>query len=223
MSELFDAEAAFTQAFQKQLDEYPDADWMISGRATKANPVGEDADWWRANGPIMVQRWMEWDQGSPWEIWIAPDGRPGIELEIMVKVDAYQPIKMFIDRVYATAPNNQRPVILDIKTGTREPDSHGQLGIYKVGVELFYPEVQIAGGCYWMARTGLATSVMTLHQYTPALFSEYMRRLRIARQTGVFIPNPSNMCKGCKVNEHCAIYGGSNAQADPDYRLMGGN
>jgi hypothetical protein len=219
----FDAEAAFLAEFQKQLEEYPDADWITSGRATKTNPVGEDAEWWKVEGPKMVQRWIDWREMTPWEIWIAPDGRPGIELEITVRVDNYQPIKVVIDTIFATAPDNQRPVILDIKSGSRPPDSHGQLGIYKVATELWYPGVQVAGGCYWLGRTGLATPVITLHQYTPALFSEYMRRLRVARQAGVFLPNPSNMCKACAVNEHCAIYGGANAQADPDSRLMGGN
>lgn len=217
----FDVEAAFLQPFEGQLAEHPADEWMVSGRASKAHPHGEDAGWWRTEGPRMVQRWIDWRQMTPWEIWIAPDGRPGIELELNVKVDHYQPVKMFIDCVFATGPNNTRPVVLDVKTGARAPDNHLQLGLYKVGLELFYPEIRVAGGCYWMARTGLATDVVTL-PYTAKLYSEYMRQLRVARQVGVFLPNPSNMCKSCKVGQYCAINNGSKAQADPDSVLLGG-
>lgn len=221
MPELFDAEAAFNTAFDQQLQEHEGADWITTGRPTKANPRGEDAEWWRAEGPKMVQRWIDWRAQTPWEIWIAPDGQPGIELEINVMVDSYQPVKMLIDTVFATGPNNSRPVVLDVKSGSRVPDNTLQLGLYKVGLELFYPGVTIAGGCYWMARTGQSTPVVTL-PYTQKLYAEYMRRLRVAKQTGVFLPNPSNLCKSCKVGQFCAINSGALAQADPDYRFMGG-
>lgn len=223
MPELFDAEAAFHEAFQDELNAYPDdANWLTSGRPSKAHPVGEDEDWWRAQGPGMVQRWIDWRKESPWEIWIAPDGQPGIELELNVLIDKTQEVKMFIDCVFATAPNNQRPMPVDVKSGSRVPDSHTQLGLYKVGLELAYPGVHVSGGCYWMARSGTTTPVITLDEYTPRLFAEWFRQVRVAKQMGVFLPNPSNLCRSCKVGEHCAVNNGKNRQADPDFQLMGG-
>lgn len=221
MSEPFNAESAFLESFETQLAEHPPEEWVVTGRPSKVNPHGEDAGWWRAEGPKMVQRWMEWCETSPWEIWIAPDGQPGIELEINVLIDGYQPIKMFVDCVFATGENNTRPVVLDIKTGVRIPDNTLQLGLYKVGLELQYPGVKIAGGCYWMGRTGLATGVYAL-PYTAKLYAEYFRQLRVARQTGVFMPKPSSLCKSCKVGRFCAVNNGADAHADPDFQLMGG-
>jgi hypothetical protein len=222
VSESFNPEQAFNKEFQAQLDSYPsDVDWIRTGRASKANPHGEDAEWWKAEGPKMVQRWIDWREQTPWEIWITPNGDAAIELELYIHLDYAEPVKMFVDRVFSTAPGNQRPVVLDIKSGSRTPDNHMQLGLYKVGLELQYPDVQIAGGCYWMARTAKTTDIVTLHQYTPRLYAEYMRRLRVGRQMGVFLPNISNLCRSCKVGRFCAANGGADKHADPDSTLMG--
>jgi putative RecB family exonuclease len=218
----FDPTTAFNEEFDKLLAEHPDEEWMVSGRSSKANPVGEDEGWWRKNGPVMVQRWIDWEQSTPWQIWIAPDGQPGIEIELNVMIDNVQPVKMFVDRVYATAPDNQRPIVLDIKSGSRTPIGDMQLGLYRVGLELQYPGVDIVGGCYWMARTGKVTDMIGLGSYTRQLFAEYMRRLRVAKQMGIYLPNVNSMCKSCKVGRFCAANNGRDSHADPDAILMGG-
>lgn len=219
----FDAEAAFHQAFDQQLAEAPEgAVWQTAGRPSKAWPHGENEAWWRSEGPEMVQRWVSWREVTPWDTWVSPDGALGIELALLVELDR-EPVKLFIDNVFATAPGNLRPVILDKKSGSRTPKGDLQLGLYKVAIEVMWPQIKIAGGCYWMARTGVATPVQSLDMYTPELIGAYMRRVRLARAAGIFIPNVTDMCKSCSVGSFCAVNGGASAHLDPDYALMGGH
>lgn len=216
----FDPTKAFNDAMDSELAERPNAEWQISGRASVAHPHGEDEGWWRTKGPEMVQRWIDWRDNTPWDLWISPDGTLGVELEILHPVGG-ELIKMYIDRIFATGPNNTRPVIVDIKTG-RPPESNLQLGLYAAAVESLWPGVKVAGGTYWMARTGETTGVQSLAMYTPRLIGEYMRRLRVARAGGVFLPKVSSFCRTCKVGKFCAANNGSEAYMDPDFELMGG-
>lgn len=217
----FDPAAAFRQAFSDQLTDAPDGvSWQVSGRSSVAWPNGEDEAWWLANGPEMVKRWILWREQSPWTTWVAPDGTLGIELGLTVSLDG-EPVKLFIDNVFATAPNNTRPVIVDKKSGSRVPKDLLQLGIYKAAIEQTWPGVKVAGGCFWMARTGQATDIRTLDLFSPKLIGTYMRRLKLARSAGIFLPNVSDMCKGCKVGRFCAVNNGAESHLDPDYALMG--
>lgn len=217
----FDTTAVFNSAFDEELAEAtPGAKWQISGRKTVTYPRGEDEGWWRDNGPVMVGRWVDWRNQSPWTVWRAPDGSLGIELELLIEVGG-ELQKMFIDRVFATGPNNTRPVVVDIKSG-RVPESLLQLGVYAAAIETQWPGVKIAGGAYWMARTGaIADGVQSLSMYTDRLVGHYMRQVRKARESEIFPPKVSSFCRSCSVGSFCAINNGEFAYMDPDFELMG--
>lgn len=217
----FDPGAAFTSTFDGELAEQPDAVWQVSGKATKEWPNAEDESWWRANGPRMVERWMEWRTKYTWDPWVTPDGELAIELAIEEPVLG-EPLKHYIDTVFATAPDNDRPVIVDIKSGAKPPDSPLQLGVYKVVIENRYPGVKIAGGAFWFARSGELGPIINLDKYTPQLIARYAREVRMARGARVFLPRISSFCRTCKVGRFCAINGGAESHFDPDYQLMGG-
>lgn len=216
----FDPVSAFNTAFDEELSPYPDKNFRISGKASKAHPHGEDEDWWRVEGPLMLQRWVDWRERTPWEIWVTPDGRPAIELELVVKVDG-QLVKLIIDRVFATDEDNTRPVPVDLKSG-KPPVGLLQLGIYKVGIEQQWPQVKVAGGAFWQARSGEMSGIHPLGQFTPALVGAYMRRLKMIRAAGAYIPHVSPSCRTCDVGSYCAVNDGALAPGnDPDYELMG--
>lgn len=218
----FDARLAFTEAFDMQMaEEPPDTAWMTSGRPSKDWPDGETVAWWDIHGPEMVTRWMTWRDATPWDIWVAPDGTPGIELELLVQLDG-EWFKCIIDRVMATAPGNERPIILDIKSGSRTPKNLLQLGGGAAALEAAYPGVRVAGGCFWMARTGEATGVESLRRYTASYVGRLIRQHKMATAAGIYLPNISDMCKSCSVGEFCAANNGSQAHLDPDYALMEG-
>lgn len=214
----------FTETFDgylAELETTPD----VTGRPSKAFPDGEDYGWWSINGPRMIEFWQEWRRMKPWSswtIWEVPGGVPAIELAIQ-PVIADLPISMIIDRVFDAGG---RLIVVDLKTGSRKPDSLLQLGLYKVGLELVFPGVKIAGGAHWMGRAGELSGIVTLDQYTPQLFERYFRRYRAALAAEFFVPQESALCKTCSVREYCAVKCGPKAHLDPDYPLIdprGGN
>ena len=152
------AERLFSEAFEtevlEQAEDHSDLGaWSAAGRnKRKSNPQGEDGVWWREHGPGMVQNWMDWRSKSQWQVWTTPDLEPAIELGIEVETEAGIAVKMFIDRVFISKPTNQL-VILDLKTGSRTPESDLQLAFYRYGIFKRYG-IDVRFGCYWMARDG---------------------------------------------------------------------
>jgi hypothetical protein len=99
----------------------------VGGRATKANPNKEDANFWQNQGPKWVEAYIAWRNANPdWKIWKAPDGNHAIELEL-TPVVADVPVKMIIDRVFEV---NGELVIVDLKTSQSTPTS--ALPTYKI-------------------------------------------------------------------------------------------
>lgn len=216
----FDPASAFADAWQEELDSAGEgAEWRTSGRPTKEWPSGEDAAWWAVNGPLMVQRWIDWRRKTPWDIWVTPDGEFAREIELKLEIGG-QLFKNFVDVVFATDGNNGRVIVTDIKSGARPPQGVLQLGIYKAAIETMWPDVKVAGGTYWDARKGEITGVVNLDWCTPAYVAALAKRVKLARAAGLFVPNVSNLCNSCSVGKYCAINRGSEAHYDPDFALM---
>jgi hypothetical protein len=222
--EDFDAAAAFTTAFDAELADIPEGtEIRASGRASKAHPRGEDDGWWRSNGPGMVQAWIDWRTRNPgWTTWVSPDGTLGIELELNVSIDGEQ-IKLFIDNVMSTQDGNGRPIVVDKKSGGMDPYWMFQLGLYKTALETVWPDIQVFGGAYWMARKGELSGIVPLDSFTPKLVGTYARRVREIRARGAYLPSVGSQCKSCGVGKYCAANNGAEAHLDPDFYLLGGN
>lgn len=187
-------------------------DIRVAGRRTQANPAGEDEAWWLANGPLMVQRWMDWRQQSGWSIWTAPDGRPGIELELHPVFDGVE-VRMFLDRVMVV-PTSGSLVIVDLKSGRRSPGSDFQLGFYRAGVEQTFG-VSIEFGAYWMARLG-EMKVQEIGRFTPGVMSHWLKQFAAARRENIYVPHLTDKCRACGVHDHCYAFGGRRSAIDPD-------
>jgi len=214
------AAVLFKDAFEQELLEAIDQSglepdrWSTAGKNKKKdNPAGEDARWWRANGPGMVQNWMDWRKESGWKV-LAIDGEPAIELDVEVDIGDGLPLKMFIDRVMIE-PTNREPVIVDLKTGARTPESDLQLGVYRYGLMAKYG-IRVDHGAYWMARKG-ALEMVPLQRYTPGLIATWFQRLQDAIGYGIFLPNPTFKCRACPVRNYCLAFGGAESELDPDF------
>jgi putative RecB family exonuclease len=203
----------FLDAFEKEIADRIDEtgipldQWRVGGRATKANPDKENYEWWRREGPVMVQAWVDWRARCGWELWWPSADVPGIELALHVTMGGV-PVKMFIDRVFVT-PGGQLKV-LDIKSGSSEPDSYNQLGLYACGLELTFGVRPQLGG-YWMARKGEVGQVFDLEHLTPELMGGWISDWDRARKAGIFIPHPTRLCRTCGVKDYCAAVGGTKA------------
>lgn len=196
---------------ETQRNDIPDPQyWMTSGK-TKERPQGEDGDWWINAGPEMVARWHEFRLARGWPVWVLPDGQPAIELDILVDVGKYK-VKAIIDRVFNVEGG---PVIVDLKTGRREPDDLLQLGLYRVALLAKYG-LSVDFGAYWMARTGKLSAIHDITRYTPELLIHYFDQYANGVKHGVFLPHLSALCRACAMRQFCHAYGGASAEVDPD-------
>jgi hypothetical protein len=213
--EGFDPVAVFNERWEhnyKMVDN--GMPWRAGGRATKAYPNKEDASWWLANGPKMVDYWIQFREESGWKIWDTPAGIPAIETEMNQTIKGVN-IKAFLDRVMV-APSGEL-VIVDIKTGA-EPKSQAQLGIYAVLVEKTFgvrPEL----GSYFMARTGELTTPVSLDRYTESRLGNQVKGFEIAVVNNIFIPAPGFMCGTCSVNSSCYAVGGKDSHLYPEVNI----
>lgn len=194
----------FSDLFQFNLSEtlkvsdYSEADFKAGGRVSKAWPNKEDKAWWLYHGPLMLQSWIDWRNGSGWQLWYPEEGVPAVELGIEYAVDGAE-IKMFIDRVMVT-PNGEL-VVVDLKTGARTPSSDLQLAVYAAGIERKYG-VRPQYGAYWMAREGMTSQLSSLDYLPTDRVEALVKNFDKARKAGIFLPNTTN-CFYCSVAQYC--------------------
>jgi len=167
-------------------------------RTTKANPAGENVSWWFENGKKFLESWIEWRKNSGWKIWESPTGEPGIELVMELEVGGI-PFKGAIDRIFVT-PEGEL-VILDLKTGSRTPQTELQLQVYACMMERAYG-IRPKWGCYWMARTGSTSSPVDLDGFTLSKLDEMVALFQKAREQHLYLPNFDG-CKMCSITEFC--------------------
>ncbi|MGY0232791.1 PD-(D/E)XK nuclease family protein [Longispora urticae] len=198
----------------KEGSDIPPEKWSAAGKSKKAlGGKGEGAEWWAHEGPHMVQSWMEWRKSVPWAIWTTPDKEPAIEIGLLIQIGETQ-FKGFIDRIFML-PNGDL-CIVDLKSGSRTPDSDLQLGMYAIGIEKAFG-VRPKWGAYWMARTGQLSDRVDLGKYSEGMVSKWLERYWAIVDQGLYLPHVTNMCRACDMNRFCAAYGGEKAYMDPDY------
>jgi hypothetical protein len=202
MTTAYDAGlSTFNKTFESLLAEGEGKPWRAGGRATKANPNKEDANWWRANGPAMVWNYYTWREQNPnLDIWITPAGVPAIEVGIETTLPNNTPLKSFIDRVFQDK-NTGQLLIVDLKTG-KPPMSGLQLGVYRLALKEMF-DVDIQYGAYWMGREGTLTSIYNLDQYSPDMVSRWIRNTFKAINLELYTPNVAQHCGWCSVSRHC--------------------
>ena len=171
----------------------------VGGRATKANPNKEDANFWQSAGPRWVDAYIEWrKRNSGWKIWTAPDGNPGIELALTPVINGVA-VKMIIDRVFEV---NGELVIVDLKTSQNTPTSSLQLGFYKLGIQEHFG-IEVKWGTYYMSRGSNVSEMVDLSQYTRDKMEYLVEVFDKARKSGIFLPNTNSCQYLCGLTEFC--------------------
>jgi hypothetical protein len=210
---------AFDEEIDKRLKEEPDFtkdQWRASGRASKAWPNKENEEWWRANGPSHVMSWVTWRLNNPsWEIAYVPNDRgtmlPGIELPVTAKLGGVD-VRGYVDRLFHR--NETELLCLDIKTGSREPESPEQLGTYNVALEETYG-VAPDFGAYWLSRTGGTSAFYDMRMYPRERVEFTYKTVRAQQEQGMFLPKQSALCNGCSVRDYCLAVNGSKSDTVP--------
>lgn len=197
---------------EETLNAKPD-EWRVTRSSqTKANPDGENYQWWNENGKAMLQSWIAWRDAVDWKIWRTPDNRLAIELDFIVNMNDV-PVKMSIDRIFER-PDGEL-VIVDLKTGKRTPSSDLQLAFYATGIDLVYG-IRPRWGTYWMARKAGTEGITDLDGYPSKQIMDIVTGFEKARRAGVFLPNHGH-CHMCSAREFCEWYPLADTKKIPIY------
>jgi len=186
--------------------------FRVGGRATKAYPNKEDAQWWLDTGPKMVDYWIQFRQDSGFQMYHLENGVPAIETELYAEIAAVN-MKGFLDRLMVS-PEGEL-VVIDIKTSSKEPATYTQLGTYAVLCEKVLG-IRPTKGAYWMARTGELSALIDLSHYTEARLASQVRGFKLAVDNDIFIPQPGFMCGTCSVSHACYAVNGKESHLYPE-------
>ncbi len=201
--ESFDAEI---ETVQNKSGSNP-FDWRRGGRSTKDNPNKEDGNWWDENGERMFFDFINAWQSSGFEIWVSPEGVPGIEIGFN-NLFGDVPIKAFAD---AVVMSGNELTVIDFKTGSYMPDSSLQLGVYASLMELQFG-VRPTKGYYYSARKAQFIESTGIERWTIPVLTEMFRQFNLGIENQIFLPNIGMSCGTCGVKEYCFAVGGQLAE-----------
>lgn len=205
-----DMQTLFENCFEAEVAEsierspsYTLDDFVVTGRASQKYGGKQNVDWWLDNGPGMVEAWQTWKAEQGWTLWEYETGKPAVEMELLFSLPGDIPLKAYIDRVFVL-PTGELAVV-DIKTGSRMPDTGEQLGLYATGLELLgHPRP--TWGYYWDARKGTHSRAWHLDAFTPEWFAEEFQAAIRQINAGGFLAKVQNNCpQWCGVAHACPL------------------
>ena len=185
-------------AWQEYVSGVSPAEWRAGGRVSREWPDRESSDWWLANGPGMVDAWINWRQGSGWEI-ADFAGQPSIEIGFDFMVNDEFAVKMFLDRLMVN--EHGELIVVDLKSGKSSPKSPMQLALYAYGCEKILG-VRPKWGTFWKAREGSTTPLVDLDPWTSERVEFVVSGFDKLRKSGIFLPNLDE-CSGCGFSDKC--------------------
>jgi hypothetical protein len=172
----------------------------------------ENYDWWRVEGALMLQRYVDWrrsEHGASQQLLLGPGGAPMLEWEITYDVDGV-PFKTILDSVWTDATQGlvqgRTAIIRDWKTGSMTPDDR-QLctqawGLRKAGWqgEILVQFFDARKGTFSEPFDPFARMTWDDVRYF-VLSGDAERKLPIPSA------RPSDFCGGCPVAYACPIMG----------------
>jgi hypothetical protein len=222
----FDSVAIFNWQLDKaiyadvQKSGYPVEQWMKAGVQHPQNTINQ----WREKGPKLVDRFIGWFESSDYQVWITPDGRPAIELELRPVFGEIE-VVMYIDLILQ---NKLGLTVVDSKSGSVKPASPQQLGMYACGVELTYGIRPLYGAYYRAQGTGpkgcsdddktyfQEPKPLSAYHYSVEFFTRELAMMDRGVNSGVFVAKVGPDCARCEVAAGCLAVGGDlAAKFDP--------
>lgn len=199
--------------------------WRSAG--PKDSP--ETYDRWMQLGPLLVGNYIKWRRATDYVIWEGPgqvstDPDIGHAEGVGIEIDlSFTPpgcdreIKAYADRIFFE-PMLQQIHIIDLKTGTRGPNSPLQFGVYRAGLEARYGVVATTGTAF-MNREAKPGKAFDLAKYTPAYVGRLFSQLSRAVDARVFPAYYTGGCsRMCDVSSTCYAADGELAEMyDPDH------
>ena len=209
LGELDDPTIAWARAFNEELEKIePGTEIKAGGRKSKDWPDKENKDWWETFGPQFVASWVRWRDEKfrdGWQWLETPTGDPAVEVPVQFEFEDVL-VKGYIDRVMVD-PNGQ-VIVVDLKTGSREPNSSLQLAIYALGLQRNLGVTATLGG-YWMARQGDIPTQHSLSHLTDELVGSWFKSVQTGIENEIFVPKVGPLCNSCSVQAYCPAVGGN--------------
>lgn len=143
-----------------------------------------------------------------WRIWpVGPKGK-ACELEFEIKLGGV-PVIGYIDQIREYSDGRIVPV--DIKTGSKDPGSSLQLGVYAKAIEK-YMGVLPQGGAFFfprLKRNGTLKGDIwhDLTVWTDDLLEREFKAFDAAERAGLYLANPSDFCRVCAQQDNCKVMG----------------
>lgn len=203
----------------KLKEQWPEeTDWLTGGRKKGFQDI-EDRE---VIGLWQVNDYVQFAEANK-DVWrILPMGADKIATEVKFEI-MFGRVKVigFIDQIRQY--RNGALEVADLKTGTREPGSTMQLGVY-AQVALQETGVLPETGVFIKAGRPATKTVAakptkdqphTLSDWTPELLTSMFEDMDRMDKLGIFLPNPQEGCERvCTVAEFCRIKGWSKGQFD---------
>lgn len=185
-------------------------------RAAGPKDAPEAYDRWAANGPVLVGNYIKWRRTVDYVIWEASDA-VGIEIDLsFTPPGCDKELKAYADRIF-WHPGLEQLHIIDLKTGTRGPNSPLQFGVYRAGLEALHGVVATTGTAF-MNREGKTGKAFDLSLYDPRYIGILFGNLSRAIDARVFPAHKGSACRMCDVSASCYADGGALAELnDPDH------
>lgn len=184
--------------------DWPRETWHAASRGK------EDESWWRADGPEMVHRYLEWRArwvAQGWQLLTSRAGRIAIEHEFLTFIGG-NVVKGYIDSIWVNV-ERQLTAIIDWKSGSTVPPDYFQQATYAIAAEQIIPAWPVAGA-FWDARKGELTGpLVDLAARHPR--AEVEMRLSAPRRidtAGLYIPNVEGGyggCNSCSLKRSCPV------------------
>ena len=182
-------------------------DWRVGGRSSKANPDKENKAWWDENGRKMFYDFINAWSESGFEIWVSPQGVPGIEIGFNNNFGDV-PVRGFADAVVKVGND---VAVIDFKTGNYMPDSSIQLGVYASLMEMQFG-FRPTKGYYYSARKAQFIESPGLERWSIPVLTELFAQFERGIQNEIFLPNIGMSCGTCGVKDYCYAVGGQLSQ-----------
>lgn len=203
-------EHLWAQAYDEEIDaayrDWPDdRQWLKAGRTSRNNKDGQGFRYWNERGRQAVFGWANWRTANKHKMHLV-----SIEEEFLVPLGGIQ-VKGYIDRVFQSSDHGY--YVVDIKNGSKRPDSPLELALYKYGWETKNEKAGAVGlGGFWMGKDQ-ELFPQDLTPYTPEVLERMLGIYLDGVAHDVFLPHVSGDCFGCPVKPACAAKSGATPQA----------
>lgn len=204
--------SVWNTAIQELHDKGVDIDTIKAGGRKSAQwPNKENHHYWSQMGPVMVEGWVRWRDATlhkGWQFYVLPDGTPAVEVPVQIEFDDVL-VKGYIDRVFVT--EDGEAVVVDLKSGSRTPDSTLQLGVYALGMERNFG-IKPTLGAYYMTRKVDIDGMNSLLHYTHDVVGKWFSNAKRGIEVQAFVPHVGPFCGSCGVAKYCKAMGGDDSE-----------